>query len=262
MLAACQRPAAQAPAANAAPDVTGYLAPPTLTLAARTPDGGLSLSGDAPADAEVRLRDPSGAAFSATANDGAWSMQLPPSSAPRMFAFEGETAGRVLHGEGAILVLPPPGPAAVLTRAGYGALVIGPKAGPLRILTMDYDGGGGGAVSGVTTPHAPVRFMLDDRPAGASQADDKGRFTVMDLSTRAPFGPGAHTIRIESQTSAVQGQLVVTPAASLTDTPFQATRETGAWRADWRIPGGGVQTTIVFDAPADARPPAAPETKP
>lgn len=245
----CQRQAAQNPNANASVDATGYLSPPTLMTAVRDGRGEVILSGRAPGDAEVRLRDPFGGAFSATANEGAWSMQLPPATEPRMFAFEGELSGRVLHAEGAILILPPPGPAAVLARAGYGALVIGEGAGPLRLATVDYDGGGGGSVSGFTAPRAPVRFVLDGQPVGAGQADDQGRFTILDLTARRPFATGAHTVTIESQTSAVRGQIDVTPATSLGDAPFYVTRETGAWRADWRIPGGGTQSTIVFDTP-------------
>ncbi len=248
-LAACQKPAAQTGAA--APDPSGYLSPPTLVSATRDAAGGVVFSGRAPAEVEVRLRDPGGTAFSATANDdGDWSMQLPPSAAPRMFAFEGELSGRSLHGEGAILALPAPAPVAVLARAGYGALPIGEQAGPLRITAIDYDGAGGGSVSGVSAPGKPVRLVLDGQPAGVGQADRDGRFTVLDLNTRTPMRPGAHTVRIESPSGAVQGPLTVTPAGNLGGEAFLAVREGDGWRTDWRTPGGGTQTTVVFGAPS------------
>ena len=263
-LAACHKPAGPA-AEGAAPDLSGYLAPPMLTAAVHDADGGATFSGHAPPDAEVRLREPGGAAFSATANDdGDWSMQLPPPDTPRMFAFEGELSGRLLHGEGAIIALPPPAPAAVLARGGYGALPIGVapvSAGPPRIMAVDYDGAGGGSVSGVTAARAPVRVLLDGQAVGAGQSDGQGRFAVLDLSVsaldpraRKLFTPGPHTIRIEGPSGAVQGQLTVAHARPLDGEAFRTVREGGAWRTDWRTPGGGVQTTLVFGASPASNP--------
>ena len=257
-LGACRPPDGQAAATPAAPDASGYLEPPVMTGAVREADGRVTLSGHAPADAEVRLMDPGGGAFSATATSGGdWSIQLAASPQPRMFAFEGEVSGRVLHGEGAVLVLPAPGPEAVLMRAGYGAVPVGPGGGPFRIEAIDYDGSGGVAVSGVAPPRAMLRFVLDGAPAGAGQADDKGRFTVLDMNTRTPMGRGDHTVRIESQTAAVHGPLTVAAPADLSDRAFAATRELDGWRIDWRIPGGGTQSTLVFDAATPPPPPAA-----
>lgn len=249
MVGACHKTIGQGNGSGGAVDTAGYLAPPTLVAAVRDANGGVTLSGHAPGDAEVRLREPGGAAFSATATDeGDWSMQLPPSDTPRMFAFDGEVSGRLLHGEGAILALPAPAPVAVLTRASYGALPIGALPGPLRIAAVDYDGGGGGSISGLAAPRAPVRFVLDGQTVGGGRADDQGRFALLDLNARAPFGPGAHTVRIESPSGSAQVELTVTSAKDLGEQAFRTVREAGVWRTDWRSPGGGVQTTLVFDA--------------
>ena len=236
------------------------MSPPTLTGAVRDPSEGVTLSGKAPPDAEVRLRDPGGGSFSATATGaGDWSIQLTASQEPRMFAFEGQLGQRVLHGEGALLVLPFPGPPAVLMRAGYGAMPIEAGQGAFHIETIDYDGAGGAAVSGVAAPRSVLRLVMDDKAVGAGQADDQGRFTVLDLSSQSPMTRGAHTLRVESQTKAVQGPLTVSTPPDLPDSPFRATRVPDGWRIDWRIPGGGVQTTMVFDqvssqSPGDAKP--------
>jgi hypothetical protein len=249
-LAACQKLAVHGEAGSAAVDPSAYLSPPTVTAAVRDGAGGLTLTGRAPAETEVRLRDPDGAAFSATAgDDGAWSIQLPPAATPRMFAFEGEVSGRPLHGEGALVALPAPGPAAMLARTGYGASPIGVGPGPLSIDAIDYDGGGGGSVSGVTASNAPVRLLLDGQAVGMGQADGRGRFSILDLSARTPFSPGAHVVRIEGPSGAVQGQVVVSPHGGLGDAVFHAEREGGGWRIDWRTPGGGVQTLLTLGAP-------------
>ena len=250
-LPACQKQAARGEAGALAVDPSAYLPPPTITAAVRDAAGGVTLSGRAPGQTEVRLRDPAGGAFSATAtDDGVWSIHLPPADAPRMFAFEGEVSGRLIHGEGALLTLPAPGPAAMLARTGYGALPIGVRPGPLGIDAIDYDGGGGGSVSGVTAANAPVRLVLDGQPVGMSQADGQGRFSVLDLSARTPFSAGAHVVQIEGRAGAVQGQVVVSPPSGLGDAVFHAAPAASGWRIDWRTPGGGVQTLLTFGAPS------------
>jgi hypothetical protein len=248
-LAGCERRSEAATAA--AEDPSGYLAPPTVTQAARDGRGGVTLAGRAPEDAEVRLRDPSGEAFSATAGPGGvWSIALPSAQEPRMFAFEAELSGRILHGEGALLVLPPPAVPALLARAGYGALPIGSDGRAQQILAVDYDGGGGGAVSGVAAPGAAVRLMLDGQPVGSGQADGAGRYAALGLNARKPFAPGPHRVRVETPAGPAEASLAVSPPALPGARAFHAEREGAAWRVDWRLPGGGVQTTLVLDPPA------------
>jgi hypothetical protein len=265
VLAGCDRPYTTDAPVGAPADRGGYLPPPTLTAAARDSDGETALSGLAPAGTEVRLRDPDGAAYSATADrDGSWAVRLPPSAEPHMFSFEGALDDRVLHAEGAILVLPAPGPPAMLTRAGFGALPLGGSGrsdGGLRILSIDEDGGGGGAVSGYAAPRAPARLVLDNVAVGMGEADDQGRFTLLDLSARTPFSPGPHVIRVESRSAAVQGALTVERSPPLGAAPFVAARTPSGWRVDWRIPGGGQQTTLVFDLPNSPAAPVPPKPR-
>jgi hypothetical protein len=282
-LCGCGRPTAEATSVPPV-DPTGYLAPPTLTRASGLADGSATLAGHAPAGAVVSLHAPDGAAFSDTANPGGdWSINLPPADAPRMFAFGASMAGRDVHGEGAVLVLPSQETPALLVRAGYGAAPIGgaadakgddakgdddrgdddktadQKGGALMLTAVDIDGGGGGAVSGYATPRATVRFLLDGQPVGGGQGDASGRFVLLDLNTRVPFAHGAHRVRVESQGRAVETEVAVAepdPGAGV----FQAGRQGPAWRVSWRLPAGGAQTTLVFDPPL--RPGSAPPSPP
>lgn len=240
-------------------DPSGYLPSPTVTKALRLPDGGVALSGVGPGDAEIRLLQPSGPAYAATAGaDGTWSVRLDRSNVPRMFALEGEASGRVVHADGAVATLPAPAAAAVLARPGFGSLRVDARLGILRIACIDYDGGGGGAVSGATAPHAPVRLLLDEVPVGAGVADDEGRFTLLDMDARRPLSMGPHVLRVETriggQTAGVEGRWTFGPPVDPGAAVFKASRVDAAWRIDWRIPGGGVQTTIVFDTPPSETP--------
>jgi hypothetical protein len=204
----------------------------------------------------VRLQAPDGAAFAAASgDDGAWSITLPSSAQPRMFAMEGDDAGRILHAEGALLLLPPPGPRAVLARPGYGSLVLGAHATGLRLEGLDFDGAGGGAASGQAPPGAAVRLLLDHQPAGTGVADRDGRFTVLNLDPRvAPMAPGPHLFRVETAGGGAQEtRFDVADAAPPPGQVFMAKRTGAAWSVTWRIPGGGAQTSVIFDEPEGAQ---------
>lgn len=251
-LGACGRPAATAPQATAdkaqtAASNAGYLTPPQLSLAVRQPDGAVRLTGTAAAGARVRLASPQGASFGATAGpDGAWSLDLPVAATPSMFAVSAEAGGETVRAEGALLVLPAPGPPGLLTRAGFAALVLGSAPRAAGIVALDYDSAGGAAVAGFAPPGVQVRLSLDGQPAGLDQANSKGRFAVMAPNRR--LSNGRRRIEIEAQgapPASVEAE--VSPPAPLT-TPYRAVRQAGAWRVDWTPPGGGVQTTLVFDA--------------
>jgi len=230
----------------------GYLAPPTPTSASRRPDGGVQLRGTAPAAAQVRLASPDGAAFGAMAGtDGAWTLELPPAEAPRMFAVSAEASGETLRGEGALIVLPGPAVPALLARSGFGAVALGPAPGKVQLVALDYDGGGGTAVAGLAQPNTEVRLTLDDAPAGIGQTDAAGRFAILAPNRR--LASGAHSLSVEARSGVARRDTVVILPQPLT-TPFRATRQPGAWRVDWRLPGGGVQTTLVFDVDLPARP--------
>lgn len=169
-----------------------------------------------------------------------------------MYAFSAAIGTRVLRAEGAVLLAPPPGPAALLVRAGYAALTVGGPERIPRVVTLDYDVGGAAAVAGFASPRAEVRLSLDGRPAGLDQADVSGRFGV--LASNAPLAPGSRRLQVEANGVRAELTAQVSPAAPLAGAPFRAIREAGAWRVDWAPSGGGVQTTLVFDEPAASTP--------
>lgn len=170
-----------------------------------------------------------------------------------MFAFEADDQGRIVHAEGALLALPAPGPAMALARTGFGALVIGDPSGAPHISAIDYDGAGGGAVSGFSPPRTPVQLLVDGRLIASGVSDVHGRFTLLGFDPRAGFSPGEHDLSVVMRSGersvSVRGRWPVTPAAPLGEQVFAARREGEAFRVDWRIPGGGSQTTVILDPP-------------
>jgi hypothetical protein len=244
------RPVPQ-PAAKPVAAAAGYLAPPDLGAARRT-SAGLVLQGQAPPGATVNLASPEGIRLSTTAAaDGRWSLTLPAPAAPAMFALSAVLGQRTLRAEGAVLVLPEPGPPGLLLRAGFAAVPLGAPASPPVVAALDYDRGGGAAVAGLTRPMTRVRLSVDGAAAGLSQADELGRFAV--LAANRPLAPGRRRLQIDADPGQTEVEVTVSRPETLGRAVYRAVRQDGAWRIDWSPSGGGVQTTVVFDRAA--RPP-------
>lgn len=253
--AGCSRPGAdwRAGRADAQKDdapATGYVRPPQITEAARGADGGAVLSGQAEPEVRLRLASPDGGAYGATADDaGHWSILLPPSTQVRLFGLSEEMSGRVVQGEGYVAVLPPPGRPAVLLRAGAGAAPL-QQSPALQIVTADFDAAGGAVVSGTAAPGAAVRGLVDGAAEGETHAGARGHYS---MALAATLKGGGHEIQIQSPPADVQADLDVSrPSEALTGLPWRGERLAGAWRIDWLTPGGGPQTTIVFDSAGGA----------
>ena len=181
-------------------------------------------------------------------------MVLRPSKTPRLYAFDATLSGRTVRAEGALCVLPDGG--VLVLRAGSGAAVLG-NAGGLSLADVDFDGGGGIAASGLASANSPVRLTIDGAAAGLGQADARGRYVVMGLDPRRAPSSGVHTIAVQSPAGLAAGvDVSLTPAQPLASSEiYRASKVQGGWRIDWRLPGGGVQTAVVFaPAVAGARP--------
>jgi len=233
------------PAPEVQASEAGYLVTPSVLAAERRPDGGVVLTGRAPPDSLVRLASPEGDAFGASAGaDGGWRLELAPVARARMFALSADVAGRPVHAQGALVVMPAPSPAALMVRAGYGALPVGQPGAQPRIVALDYDSAGVAAVAGLATPRATVQLTLDGATAGQTRADARGRFAM--LAPNHPLAAGPHLAAVTTPAGSAQLTVQIAPAAPLA-TPYRAAREGSAWRIDWTPPGGGLQTTLVPD---------------
>ena len=216
----------------------GYLAPPTAVDAAPSA-AGVSLRGQAPAGAPVRLASPAGQALTTRADgQGRWRIDLPASGEARIFGLSTESGGRRVQAQGYLLV-GPRGETAML-RAGAAAVRLDHASGS-RITSVDFDGEGWALLSGWAAAGTDVAVRLDGRPVGEARADDDGRFTLW-----VPrLSPGPH--RIEAVGVAFTDELVVdaTPAPPLVGGPLHSQLIRQGLRADWLTPGGGVQSTVL-----------------
>jgi len=210
--------------ATVAPAVeeSGYLTPPLILGAQRTADGSVVLSGRSGPQVRVRLSTPPpiSTAYGATAGEGGeWSV-------------------------GYVATLPRPGPAGVLLRAGGGAAVL-VKPGVLKIAAVDYDSSGSALVSGLARPGASARLAIDGAAAGEARVNDHGRFSI---SLSAGLQPGDHVAVVQCADQSVSVKFTVGHPGPISGLPYHGERTSAGWRIDWLTPGGGEQTTQIFDA--------------
>jgi hypothetical protein len=227
----------------------GYLPPPRLLSVVRSPSA-VMLMGSAAPQAKVELLAPEGETMTVQANAaGAWRLTLPAVTRPRMFALEDRLkdpapTGRVVHSEGALILIPHSGPPALLVRAGAGALVFAARAVRPSLDALDYDPGGFSAAAGRARPGASVRLMMDGVLAGVGQADSGGRFSILAPNRRLTFG--THMALVQSADGQDERSFTIDPPDSTLTTYYKVDPIPGGWRLEWALTGGGVQTTLVF----------------
>ncbi len=251
LLAGCgpgapSRSDASTPSASGAAEA-GFDGPPRAALLTGLAGGGAVLSGAAAPEAEVRLATPQGRAFTATADDaGAWRLQLPRLDEATLFGLSSRRETRTVQAEGYVAVLPAPAPFAVLLRAGASASPIRPAAPALAVEAVDVDAAGAAVVSGSGPAGAALAAFVDGAAAGEGAANDAGRFII---PLTRPLAGGGHQLAVRQATSGAESAVRVVDARPMAPEagPYSARRLEGAWRLDWLTPGGGLQTTLLFD---------------
>lgn len=168
-------------------------------------------------------------------------------SGVRLFGLSMAKDHRVVQAESYLAVVP--AALAVQLRSGAGAVVLGAGAPRLAVTALDVDRKGGAVLSGRAAPGAMIDVLVDGEPHGRAMADAAGRYT-MDLDE--PLQPGDHELTASSGSSQVMVDASLSQLPQLAQGPFAADRAEGAWRIVWVTPGGGVQTTLVFQRGGNA----------
>lgn len=234
--AACEAP--EPPPPPAADAAAAFAAPPAV-VAVAVADDGLEVRGLAGAGERVRLLAAGGDAHGATADEsGRFAVRIPASGADQLFGLTVQRQGRAVPAEGWLYVPPGGAGSALVLRPGAPAA---PLEGAPLLAAVDYDGGGGLAVSGRTAPGTAVRVLLDGVVAGETEADATGLYGVRLAS---PAAPGPHDIQVNAGGLRVERRLVL--AAAPPDGVVGSAPMEGGWRVAWRPPGGGAQTTYVL----------------
>ncbi len=105
-------------------------------------------------------------------------------------------------------------------------------------------------VSGKATPGASVRLTLDGIEAGEDRTDANGVFTV---SASPALRPGPHLLEAITTNARTAQSFEAAHTHALAKPPFAAAHTPAGWRIDWMTPGGGIQTTVLFESTETAR---------
>ena len=202
------------------------------------------LNGVAAPGAVIRLASPGGSAITGSADrKGAFNIVAPGGPTPQLYSLSEAVGGRLARAVGYITVLPAPGPAAALLRPAAAAAL--PPAQVQRgVAAVDYDASGAAIASGRAAPGETVRLFLDGKDVGDDPTDPTG---VFNASLSQPLSPGPHVLTMASPRTRASASFDAARTSSLAGAYYRASRVEAAWRIDWATPGGGVQSTILFD---------------
>jgi len=223
----------------------GYLEPPRV-IAVRAKGAMVRLEGSAAPGARVRIASPAGDAQFAQADaKGNWMANVTPAQPVNLYGLSMKDGERMAQAEGYVLVAAD-GAAAQL-RGGAGAVALSPASKAPRILAIDYDRGGGAVVSGVAAPGMELALHVDRARRGEAKSDSRGRFVI---PLAEPLKPGSHAFVVAGLGGEDVRQVDIGGPAHLTGGPYAGARTDFGWRVDWMTPGGGEQTTLLFERPA------------
>ena len=243
VLASCAPPPSGGARPREAGAERGYAPPPAITAAARGPEGRVLLAGVATPASRVRLGSPDGREIFVVADAaGAWRATLPASDGVSLYGLSAPQGGRVVQAEGYVAAAP--GGEAARLRAGSGAVVFGPARPGAGLLAADFDHKGAAVLSGWAPAGAAITLSIDDAARAQVESGPDGRFM---LTLDKPLAAGAHAVEVAGRGAPWRGSLDVSPAAPLAGGPFRAAPVAGGWRVDWLTPGGGVQSTVIFE---------------
>ena len=222
----------------------GYSPAPVVNEVTQSGPGMLTVKGQALPDGRVRFILGPQRAIGVTADSkGRFSADLPADPKGSVFDLLMEDRGRLMHAEGRLFV-PPGQPAkAIIMRPGAASLPVARQ--PEGIAVLDYDAAGALAVSGRVAPKTAVDVIVNGQLRGAQpiSAGD-GAYTAMTQMLPAPGdSPTTLNIVIEAGGATWKRDVMVSRPADGGD---HVTLIPEGWRVDWKVPGGGVQTTLVF----------------
>jgi hypothetical protein len=180
--------------------------------------------------------------FATSDTAGGWRFVLPVAGTVRLFGLSAQMQGRPVQAEGYVAVTPS-GRIAQL-RAGSGSVALQARGPAPLILTADFDRKGGAVIAGEGPAAGPLTLQVDAAAPQPVRVDGDGRFMV---ALNEPLAPGPHMLVVMGAGNRTASPLTISPAEPPSGGPFRAEATLGGWRIDWRTPGGGVQSTVLFD---------------
>lgn len=220
----------------------GYTGAPIITAVSQPSPGTVVVTGQALPDGRVRFLYGQDRAVGVTADgQGHFSAELPISGAGALYDLSMEDSGALLHAEGRLFVPAGQAAKAVLLRPGSPAAPIATPT--MGIAIVDYDSAGALGVVGRVAPRAGVNLMIGSEVRAQPIGDAVGLYSA--VTQISPPTANAATITVAVEAAGAEWKRTV-PVSKPAEDKDAVTAVDGGWRVDWQMPGGGVQTTLVF----------------
>ncbi|HVZ29701.1 MAG TPA: hypothetical protein VG839_04865 [Asticcacaulis sp.] len=222
----------------------GYAAAPEVTGVTQAAPGMIAVEGLALPDSRVRFQygRETPLRIGVTADSkGRFLAELPASPQGSVFdLFAMDDAGRLVHAEGRLFVPPDQPGKAVMMRPGMPSLPVYSQTSGLAV--VDYDSAGAFAVAGRVAPRSSVNLTVGDVHVQRT-SDAQGYFNAVMQIPQPTEQVMPLNLQVEAGGAIWKRDIGVSRATGESD---QVTPLPQGWRIDWKVPGGGLQTTLVF----------------
>lgn len=243
-LSGCHAPQTKADDSDeAALRKAGYSRAPQVTNVEAGGGGAYIVSGQAMPNGRVRFSYGGDRAIGVTADaKGRFRAPLPVGADGGLYDLSIEDEGRLMHAEGRLFIPPGHPEKTVLIRAGAPSESLLDRSLPIGV--VDYDAAGAIAISGHIATKNIVNVLIDGDIRAQVKPDDSRAYSALSQiapPTKAPVG-----VAIEVQVDGKSASRTISVSLPDPDKGDQIRAIPGGWRVDAVLPGGGVQTTLVF----------------
>ncbi len=240
-LAACKEKP-KATEATSALEAAGYWRAPEITGVDQTGSNMFVVTGQTIPNARVRFSYSGQRAVGVTSDSkGRFRAELPSGPDGGLFDLSTEDSGRSMHADGRLFIPAGAPGKTVLMRPGAPSLALFNDL--TAVAVIDYDRAGAVAIAGRVAPTAAIEVVLNGEIRARTTSDDRGFYTATTQIEPPDESEAANTLSV----MAGGKEYVRNFKDSRINTDGdRITRFEDGWRVDWVLPGGGMQTTLVF----------------
>ena len=226
---------------NAAMLAHGYVIAPRILSIEQAGTDTYVVTGQTTGDARVRFTYGGGRAIGVTSDaKGRFRAELPANPAGDIFDLSIES-NRPVSAEGRLFIPPGAPSKAVFLRAGSPSRPLFNAGGPVEVI--DYDAAGGLAITGKVAPRSAVEVMLNGEIRAQVVSDDAGVYSATSQIPAPQSTESLNTMSVSVARQSVENDFKASLPVVATD---HIMRQGNAWRVDWQVPGGGMQTSLVY----------------
>ena len=240
-LAACKEKP-KATEATSAMEAAGYWLAPEITGVDQTGSNIFVVTGQTIPNARVRFSYSGNRAVGVTSDSkGRFRAELPSGPNGGLFDLSTEDRGRSMHADGRLFIPAGAPDKAVLMRPGSPSLALFNDLAAVAVI--DYDRAGALAIAGRVAPTTSIEVILNGEIRARTTSNDRGFYTA---TTQIEPPVKAATDNTLSVIAGGKESVRNFSDSLITVDGDRITRFEDGWRVDWVLPGGGMQTTLVF----------------